>query len=79
MRKRAVVVGSGAGGATVARELQGEFDVTVVEAGKDFRRVTLDRGADRTTAPEPPAPGSPTRAPRLPADPLPPDARTCSS
>ena len=45
MKKRAVVVGSGAGGATVAKELQGEFDVTVVEAGKDFRRVTLDRRA----------------------------------
>ena len=45
MRRRAIVVGSGAGGATVARELQGEFDVTVVEAGKDFRRATLDRRA----------------------------------
>ena len=43
MTKRAIVVGSGAGGATVAKELQGEFDVTVVEAGKDFRRATLDR------------------------------------
>jgi choline dehydrogenase-like flavoprotein len=45
VKKRAVVVGSGAGGATVAKELQGEFEVTVVEAGKDFRRATLDRGA----------------------------------
>jgi choline dehydrogenase-like flavoprotein len=45
MRRRAIVVGSGAGGATVAKELQGEFDVTVVEAGKDFRRATLDRRA----------------------------------
>jgi choline dehydrogenase-like flavoprotein len=45
VKKRAVVVGSGAGGATVAKELQGEFDVTVVEAGKDFRRATLDRRA----------------------------------
>lgn len=45
MRKRAIVVGSGAGGATVARELQGEFDVTVLEAGTDFRRATLDRGS----------------------------------
>lgn len=43
MRKRAVVVGSGAGGATVARELQGAFDVTVVEAGREFRRATLER------------------------------------
>jgi choline dehydrogenase-like flavoprotein len=45
VKKRAVVVGSGAGGATVAKELQGEFDVTVVDAGKDFRRATLDRRA----------------------------------
>jgi choline dehydrogenase-like flavoprotein len=45
VKKRAIVVGSGAGGATVAKELQGGFDVTVVEAGKDFRRATLDRRA----------------------------------
>ncbi len=45
MRKRAIVVGSGAGGATVAKELQGDFDVTVLEAGKDFRRATLERGS----------------------------------
>jgi choline dehydrogenase-like flavoprotein len=43
MRKRAIVVGSGAGGATAAKELQGAFDVTVLEAGTDFRRVTLER------------------------------------
>jgi choline dehydrogenase-like flavoprotein len=43
VRRRAVVVGSGAGGATVAKELQGDFDVTVLEAGGDFRRATLDR------------------------------------
>ncbi len=35
--KRAVVVGSGAGGATVARELAGRFDVTVLESGGGFR------------------------------------------
>jgi choline dehydrogenase-like flavoprotein len=35
--KRAIVVGSGAGGATVAKELQGAFDVTVLEAGRAFR------------------------------------------
>ncbi len=35
--RRAIVVGSGAGGATVAKELQGRFDVTVVEAGEEFR------------------------------------------
>ncbi|MEN6348701.1 MAG: GMC family oxidoreductase N-terminal domain-containing protein [Syntrophomonas sp.] len=35
--KKAVVVGSGAGGATVAKELQGKFAVTVLEAGKAFQ------------------------------------------
>jgi choline dehydrogenase-like flavoprotein len=34
--KRAIVVGSGAGGATVASELQGKFQVTVLEAGNSF-------------------------------------------
>jgi choline dehydrogenase-like flavoprotein len=43
VRKRAIVVGSGAGGATVAKELQRTFDVTVVEAGGAFRRATLER------------------------------------
>jgi len=35
--KRAIVVGSGAGGATVAKELQGAYDVTVLEEGGEFR------------------------------------------
>jgi len=35
--KKAIVIGSGAAGATVARELQEKFDVTVLEAGKEFR------------------------------------------
>jgi choline dehydrogenase-like flavoprotein len=35
-RPTAIVVGTGAGGATVARELQGDFDVTVLEAGGAF-------------------------------------------
>lgn len=35
--KRAIVVGSGAGGATVAKELQGKFAVTILEAGREFR------------------------------------------
>jgi choline dehydrogenase-like flavoprotein len=35
--KRAIVVGSGAGGATAAKELQGAYAVTVLEAGGDFR------------------------------------------
>ncbi|HWR52912.1 MAG TPA: GMC family oxidoreductase N-terminal domain-containing protein [Bryobacteraceae bacterium] len=38
--KRAIVVGSGAGGATAARELAGRFDVTVLEAGGGFRPFT---------------------------------------
>jgi choline dehydrogenase-like flavoprotein len=40
--KRAVVVGSGAGGATAARALQGAFDVTVLEAGHEFRPLGRD-------------------------------------
>ena len=35
--KKAIVVGSGAGGATAVRELQGKFEVTVIEAGGPFR------------------------------------------
>jgi choline dehydrogenase-like flavoprotein len=38
--KRAIVVGSGAGGSTVARELQGKFQVTVLEAGHSFKPFT---------------------------------------
>lgn len=34
--KKAIVVGSGAGGATVAKELSGKFDVTILEAGEEF-------------------------------------------
>jgi choline dehydrogenase-like flavoprotein len=37
MMKTAIVVGSGAGGATVAKELQGHYEVTVLEAGKAFK------------------------------------------
>ncbi len=35
--KKAIVVGSGAGGATAAKELQGQYEVTVLEAGKEFK------------------------------------------
>lgn len=35
--KKALVIGSGAGGATVAKELQKRFEVTVLEAGRQFR------------------------------------------
>jgi len=35
--RKALVIGSGAGGATVARKLQEQFAVTVLEAGPEFR------------------------------------------
>jgi ferredoxin len=38
---RAVVVGSGAGGAAAARELQGSYQVTILEAGREFRPLSL--------------------------------------
>jgi choline dehydrogenase-like flavoprotein len=40
--KKAIVVGSGAGGATAAIELQGKFEVTVIEAGGTFRPYRAD-------------------------------------
>jgi len=40
--RHAIVVGSGAGGATAAKELQGSFDVTVLEAGREFRPFGMD-------------------------------------
>jgi len=40
--KQAIVVGSGAGGATFARELAGVFEVTVVEAGSEFKPFGAD-------------------------------------
>ena len=40
--RTAIVVGSGAGGATVAKELQGHFDVLVLEAGREFRPFRID-------------------------------------
>jgi len=35
--KTAIVIGTGAGGATAALQLQGRFAVTILEAGKEFR------------------------------------------
>ncbi len=35
--KKAIVIGSGAGGAMAAKELQGHFQVTVLEAGVEFK------------------------------------------
>lgn len=43
--KRAIVVGSGAGGAAAAKALQGAFEVTVLEAGGEFRPFSLDLAA----------------------------------
>ena len=40
--KKAIVIGSGAGGATVARQLQGSFDVTILEAGKEFKPFLMN-------------------------------------
>ena len=42
MKKKAIVVGSGAGGATVAKELQGQYEVTVLEAGKAFKPFGME-------------------------------------
>jgi choline dehydrogenase-like flavoprotein len=38
---RVIVVGSGAGGATIAKELQGKFQVTVLEAGGAFKPFAI--------------------------------------
>jgi len=40
--KKALVVGSGAGGSTIARELQaqGKYQVTILEAGKEFKPLS---------------------------------------
>jgi choline dehydrogenase-like flavoprotein len=40
--RKAIVVGTGAGGATAARELQGKFDVTILESGGEFRPFSTD-------------------------------------
>lgn len=36
-KKTAIVIGTGAGGAMVAKELQGRYQVTILEAGGEFR------------------------------------------
>ncbi|MCD7709396.1 MAG: FAD-dependent oxidoreductase, partial [Clostridiales bacterium] len=43
--KTAIVIGSGAGGAMAAKELQGHFQVTVLEAGEEFEpfKFNVDR------------------------------------
>ncbi len=42
--KRAIVVGSGAGGAVMAKELQGAFEVTVLEQGSEFQAFSHSTG-----------------------------------
>ncbi len=39
--KKAIVIGSGAGGAMMAKELQGRFQVTILEAGSEFRPFSV--------------------------------------
>ena len=39
-----MVIGSGAGGAAASRELQGRFQVTVLEAGREFKPFTTSLG-----------------------------------
>lgn len=36
-KQTAIVIGTGAGGAVAAKELQGRYQVTILEAGKDFK------------------------------------------
>jgi choline dehydrogenase-like flavoprotein len=40
--KKAIIIGSGAGGGAAAAKLQGHFDVTVLEAGKKFKPLTIN-------------------------------------
>ena len=43
--KSAIVIGTGAGGATMARALQGRYQVTMLEAGRGFRPFSLPLSA----------------------------------
>jgi len=40
--RKAIVVGSGAGGAVAAKELQGKYEVTLLEAGKAFHPFNMN-------------------------------------
>lgn len=40
-KKSAIVVGTGAGGSVIAKELQGEYNVTILEEGGDFSPFSL--------------------------------------
>ena len=39
--KTAIVIGTGAGGGMIAKELQGKYQVTILEAGGDFKPLSL--------------------------------------
>ena len=41
LKRTAIVVGTGAGGATIANELQGRYQVTMLEAGKEFKPFNM--------------------------------------
>jgi choline dehydrogenase-like flavoprotein len=43
--KKVIVVGSGAGGAAVAKKMQGKFHVTILEAGRDFQPFSFSLSA----------------------------------
>jgi choline dehydrogenase-like flavoprotein len=43
--KKVIVVGSGAGGAAAAMKLQGKFNVTILEAGREFRPFSFSLSA----------------------------------
>lgn len=43
-KKTAIVVGTGAGGAMIAKELQGRYQVTILEAGGKFKPFSLPVG-----------------------------------
>ena len=45
----AIVIGSGAGGAMCAKELQGRFQVTILEAGREFRPFAANLSLHRKT------------------------------
>lgn len=41
MRKSVIVIGTGAGGAAIANDLQRDHDVTILEAGGKFRPLSI--------------------------------------
>ncbi|MBE3102159.1 MAG: GMC family oxidoreductase [Firmicutes bacterium] len=43
--KKVIIVGSGAGGAATAKKLQGNFHVTILEAGREFKPFPLSLSA----------------------------------